>query len=217
VVSLPALANGRFPDRSVVLTFDDGCDTDATVAGPTLRALGFPAAFFINPARIGRKGRISWAQLSSLADDGFLVGSHGLDHALLDGLPPSELERQLAASKRWLEDRLARPVESLALPGGRGGERVRRAAEEAGYRLILGSRPGIVRGSAAIGIQPRLVMRRGHALSGFAAAIEQRPLFLLRQGLRYRALDTGRSLLGARAYGRLRTLWLQRWEPARRA
>jgi peptidoglycan/xylan/chitin deacetylase (PgdA/CDA1 family) len=217
VVSLAALAAGEYPDRSVALTFDDGCDTDATVAAPTLRALGFPAAFFVNPARVGHTGRMSWAQLSALADDGFLIGSHGLDHTLLDGLPADELQRQLATSKRWLEDRLARPIETMALPGGSGGERVRRAAEEAGYRLVLGSRPGVVRGSAAFGIQPRLGIRRGHGLSGFTAAIDQQPLFLLRQGLRYRALDTGRFLLGAQAYGRLRMRWLQWSVPPRRA
>jgi len=217
VVSLAALAEGRYPDGSVVLTFDDGCDTDATVVAPVLRALGFPAAFFVNPARVGHAGRVSWAQLCGLADHGFLVGSHGLDHTLLDDLPPPELERQLATSKRWLEERLERPVETMALPGGSGGERVRRAAEQAGYRLVLGSRPGIVRGAAAFGIQPRVGLRRGHALPAFTAAIDQHPLFLLQQGLRYRVLDAGRSLLGARTYGHLRMLWLQWSEPARRA
>jgi len=212
VVSLEALAEGRYPDRSVALTFDDGCESDATVAAPLLRAHGFPAAFFVNPARVGQPGRLSWAQLSALADDAFLVGSHGLDHTLLEGLSPTELEEQLAGSKRWLEERLARPVEALALPGGSGGERVRRAAERAGYRLVLGSRPGVVRGSAAFGIQPRLPVRRGYDLSRFTAAIDQRPLSRLRLGLRYRVLEAGRCLLGARAYGRLRMLWLRRSE-----
>jgi peptidoglycan/xylan/chitin deacetylase (PgdA/CDA1 family) len=216
VVSLAALTAGGYPDRSLALTFDDGCDSDATVAAPLLRALGFPAAFFVNPARVGHPGRLSWAQLSALADDGFLVGSHGLDHTLLGDLPPTELEHQVAGSKRWLEERLGRPVEGLALPGGSGGERVRSAAERAGYRLVLGSRPGVVRGAAGVGVQPRLAVRRSYDLSRFAAAVDQRPQFLLRLRLRYRILDTGRSLLGARAYGRLRMLCLPRSEPARK-
>ena len=37
VVSLPALLRGACPERSVVLTFDDGSDTDFTVALPILR------------------------------------------------------------------------------------------------------------------------------------------------------------------------------------
>jgi hypothetical protein len=144
------------------------------------------------------------------------MSSHGLDHTLLGGLPPPELGRQFSGWKRWLEKRFAGPVEALALPGGSGGARVRRAAAEAGYCLVLGSRPGTVRGSAALGIQSRLGLRRGYGLSGFRVAVDQRAPFLLWQALQYRILQAGRSLLGARAYGRLR-ICVQRSEPAWRA
>src|SRR5258708_32083448 len=120
VVPLAALTEGSYPDRSIVLTFDDGCDTDATVAAPLLRALGFPAAFFVNPALVGQPGRVSWAQLRAAATDGFLIGSDGLDHTLLHQLPPPDLQGQIVGSKRRLEDHLEKPVDALALPRGTG-------------------------------------------------------------------------------------------------
>jgi peptidoglycan/xylan/chitin deacetylase (PgdA/CDA1 family) len=217
VVSLAVLAGGRCPDGAVALTFDDGCASDATVAGPLLRSLGFPAAFFVNPARVGLESRASWDQLRALAGEGFAIGSHGLDHSLFDDLAPSELERQVAESKREIEERLGRKVDALSLPGGSGGDRARRAAQAAGYRLVLGSHPASVRQPAGTGILPRFAQRRGHGLAGFQATVDLRPLFVLRQQLRYQASLAGRRILGTRAHARLRRHWLDRGAPARRA
>jgi len=210
VLPLGALAGAARPDRAVVLTFDDGCESDASVAWPLLRALRLPAAFFVSPARVGEPGRVGWGELRSLAQEGFVVGCHGLDHTLLGGLAADELNRQLRESKRWIEEELGRPVDALSLPGGSGGRRVRRAAHEAGYRLVFGSRPGVVRGPADGALIPRVAVRRGHGFGGFCAAVAERRLFLLHQGLRYRLVTTGRALLGARAYSRLRALRLER-------
>jgi peptidoglycan/xylan/chitin deacetylase (PgdA/CDA1 family) len=204
VVSLAALAESGLADGAVSLTFDDGCDSDATVAGPLLRSLGLPAAFFVNPSRVGEEGRASWDQLRALAGEGFEIGSHGLDHALFDDLVPSELERQLGESKREIEDRLGREVDALSLPGGSGGERARRAAHAAGYRLVLGSRPAPLRGPAGAGILPRFAQRRSAGLAGFQATVDLRPLVVLRQQVRYQATCAGRLLLGARGYAFLR-------------
>lgn len=208
VVPLSALLDGTYPDRAVVLTFDDGCDSDVTVAGPRLRAFGFPAAFFVNPARIGQPGRASWAQLRRLVAEGFLVGSHGLDHTLFDGLPEAELRRQIAGSKEWLERELGIPVWALSLPGGSGGSRALRVAREAGYLLVLGSRPAPLSGPATTArVLPRLALRQGRGLDPFRAAVEPRPAYLLRQALRYQAARAARRLVGAAAYGRLRLRW----------
>lgn len=212
VAPLSALVDGTCPDRAVVLTFDDGCDSDVTVAGPRLRALDFPAAFFVNPARVGQPGRASWAQLRRLAAEGFLVGSHGLDHTLFDGLPEAELRRQIAESRQWLERELAIPVWALSLPGGSGDSRTLGLAREAGYRLVLGSRPGLLRGAATTArVVPRVAMRRDPDLHSFRATVDQRPAYLLRKALRYQAAHAVRRLMGAEAYGQLRLRWLGRW------
>jgi peptidoglycan/xylan/chitin deacetylase (PgdA/CDA1 family) len=216
VLALHALLERERPDGGVCLTFDDGCETDATVAGPLLRALRLPAAFFVNPALVGSPGRASWDELRALAEAGFAIGSHGLDHTLLGPLAAGGLTHQLVESRRLIESGLGRPVAALSLPGGSGGARVLRAAREAGYRLVLGSRPGVVRGPAGYAVVPRVALRRGHGLDGFRAAAEQRGGFLLRQQLRFGAAHAGRALVGVRAYGRLRALWLDRMGPAPR-
>jgi peptidoglycan/xylan/chitin deacetylase (PgdA/CDA1 family) len=216
VVSLPALAAGTFRDGSVALTFDDGCETDATVVLPVLSALGFAAAFFINPGRLGRAGRLSWRQVEALAAAGMQIGSHGLDHTLLDGLPAPELERQLAFSKSLLEERLGREVDALSLPGGTGGRRALAMARALGYRLVLGSQPGLVRSWAVPSLFPRYAIRSGLGLDGFRALVEQRAAFRLAQALRHGALHLLRAGLGQDAYARWRATRLARRNRSRR-
>ncbi len=213
VLSLSALAEGRYGDGAVALTFDDGSGSDAALAGPLLLSLGFPAAFFVNPALVGGAGRASWDELRALAGEGFTIGSHGLDHALFDDLAPVELERQVTESKREIEERLGRKVDALSLPGGSGGDRARLAAHAAGYRLVLGSRPAPVLGPAGSGIVPRFAQRRGPGLAGFQATVDLRPLFLLRQQLRYGLTHAGRRLLGTRAYADIRRRRLSNGSP----
>lgn len=209
VLPLEALAGDAGPARSVVLTFDDGCASDAALAAPLLRSLGMTAAFFVNPARCGLEGRCSWDTLRALDKDGFRIGSHGLDHTLFDALDDGALRRQVAESRRWLESELGRPVDALSLPGGSGGARAVRFAREAGYRFVLGSRPGVVRGPASGSLLPRVAMRVGQGLAGFEAAVDQDPAFLRPLALRYRLGHGLRSLIGASAYGRLRRLGLR--------
>lgn len=211
VVSLSQLASGHFEDGSVVLTFDDGCDTDATVALPRLLELRFPAASFVNPATVGERGRLGWPQVERLAAAGMRIGSHGLDHTLLDGLAPGEIERQLEVSKHLLEERLGMEIDALSLPGGTGGRAALEIARRLGYRLVLGSRPGrVARGRLLLPV-PRHAVRQRHGLEGFRATVEQRLGFRLVQALRYRALQALRTVIGSEAYVR----WGQRMAPPR--
>jgi len=210
VVGLPDLQSRPCPERSVVLTFDDGCDTDVTAALPVLRERGFPAAFFVNPAHLGRTGYLSWRQLSELAAAGMHVGSHGLDHRLLDGLGADELAEQLAGSRRALEEGLGTTIDTLSLPGGSGGARAVQAAGEAGYRVILGSAPGLVRPPALPPVLPRYAVRRSRTFEQFRALVDQRLSVRAAQALRYRGTRLFRAALGAGRYERLRRDWLSR-------
>jgi peptidoglycan/xylan/chitin deacetylase (PgdA/CDA1 family) len=207
VLGLEALAGGRYPDRAVVLTFDDGNASDARVVAPILRELSFPAAFFVNPERVGHPGRASWDELRAMAEAGFRIGSHGFDHTPLDELSESELRHQVVDAKQWLESELARPVDAMSLPGGTGGDRAVRIAREAGHAFVLGSRPAALRGAAGSEALPRLALRRHGGLPRFRAAIDLHTGPLVRQALRYHAARTARVSLGSGLYFRLRRLW----------
>jgi len=71
------------PEKLVVLTFDDGCASSASIVAPMLKRLGFGGTFYISDfdSFATRKDwYLTWRQMKALADDGFEVGNHSRGH-----------------------------------------------------------------------------------------------------------------------------------------
>lgn len=203
VVGLSSLKTNSYPDGAAMLSFDDGCDSDLDIALPQLRRFEFPAVFFVSPALLGSDGYLSWDGVEELVEAGMDVGSHGLDHTWLWHSSEGDIEYQLAASKDLLEQRLDITVDTIALPGGKGGERTERIARKLGYRVVFGSRPGLVTGGVGSKILPRVTVLRRDTLNAFRRYLEQDRNYLRRQRMRYAFKETLRFLLGQSRYERL--------------
>jgi glycosyltransferase involved in cell wall biosynthesis/peptidoglycan/xylan/chitin deacetylase (PgdA/CDA1 family) len=125
------LRAGTVRGKSVVLTFDDGYADYDQNARPLLEALGYPSTLYLVPGWIGT-GRVfpwdrdsgespllGWERLRQLAATGLVsFGSHTLDHIDLAGLDEAALDREVAGSRRLLEQRLKQPVRHFAYPRG---------------------------------------------------------------------------------------------------
>jgi peptidoglycan/xylan/chitin deacetylase (PgdA/CDA1 family) len=171
---------------------------------------GLRAAFFITPAWIGTAGYLEWNQARELLDRGMIVGAHGLDHTLLSSLPECQVRSQLREARRLMHARLGQWPVFLSLPGGAGGAKAVRVAQEEGYRVVAGSVPRRC-GRARVGqALPRFALRRDDTLGSFRRLIEQRPGALLHAELRYHLLTWLRKALGGSLYERLRYSWAQR-------
>lgn len=122
---------GKLPARPVVLTFDDGFANLLEHAAPVLSELGFHATIFAISGRCGqtndwpdqapgipRLPLLSWAELAQMRAAGFEIGAHSITHRPLTEIPPAEAEREIAESKKTIEDRLGRPVKTFAYPFG---------------------------------------------------------------------------------------------------
>lgn len=133
-------AGGPMPPRPVLVTFDDGFADLLTTALPALRRYGLAATAYVITDRVGAAAPVhspralDWDGLGELAAAGVEIGSHGHTHAPLDCLPPARLVAETTVSRRLLERRLCRPVDSFAYPYGYHGARVRDAVRAAGYR-----------------------------------------------------------------------------------
>src|SRR5580765_1097142 len=104
---------GERPARSaVVLTFDDGRAADYDVAFPILLAAGVRAEFFINTARVGQPGYLTWARIAEMHRAGMSFQSHAHDHVALPVLSARLLRNELRTAKRLIEDFLGRGVDS---------------------------------------------------------------------------------------------------------
>jgi peptidoglycan/xylan/chitin deacetylase (PgdA/CDA1 family) len=130
------------PGDVVVLTFDDGT-VDHLRAAETLAARGMAGIFFIPPARMGTRDRLTPRHVQTLQALGHRVGSHGLTDAPIVAGTADVLRRELGESKAILEGWIGAPVAYFAPPGGRLGAYARRALPEFGYVASRSMRWGL--------------------------------------------------------------------------
>lgn len=127
------------PEKSVVITFDDGWKNQYQYAVPLLKKYGFTATFFI-VFDYRTSGYMTWEELSDLVDSGFEIASHTKSHQKLSALTSQELlDQELLVSKTTLEEKLGITVTTIAYPYYSHNEHVRDAVAQAGY---LGARAG---------------------------------------------------------------------------
>ena len=65
------------PERLVVITFDDGCASHATIAAPLLKKNGFNGTFYVSDAYLFRERKdwyMTWRQIKGMSDEGFEIG-----------------------------------------------------------------------------------------------------------------------------------------------
>ncbi|MGH9793616.1 MAG: polysaccharide deacetylase family protein [Candidatus Acidiferrales bacterium] len=125
---------------TVVLTFDDGYADFHAHAAPVLLRLKLPAMVFLPTAYIGRTNDwpgqpawvkeeplMTWDQVKELADAGVEFGSHTVNHPDLTQLAHADLERELAESRREIEQRTGRKAAHFCYPYGKWSRAVRDA------------------------------------------------------------------------------------------
>jgi peptidoglycan/xylan/chitin deacetylase (PgdA/CDA1 family) len=158
VVTVRELAEER-PERAVALTFDDGFGSVVEAAAPRLADRGFSATVFCVAGRLG--GTNDWpsarpgaptvdlapaAALAELAEAGFEIGGHGLEHAPLDTHDRQLIEREVGDGKTALEQAVGVPVSSFAYPYGAGPSAPARSAVAEAYSAACTTRIGRVDG-----------------------------------------------------------------------
>lgn len=192
----------------VVITFDDGCETDLTLAAPLLEEAGMKATFYVVSGHVGRRGFVSKSQLRELAERGFEVGSHSVTHSLLTDLAPERVRAELADSKDALEELTGRRVAHFSCPGGRWSPLVARLAAELGYESVATSRVG-ANGRAADRFRlSRVAVMRHTTLADFERCA--RAEGFLRRRAQDAVLSLAKRALGNGAYQRLRSTALRK-------
>ncbi|MFI6158024.1 polysaccharide deacetylase family protein [Kitasatospora sp. NPDC051170] len=137
-----ARALGR-DDKLVGLTFDDGYADFGRYAVPILHAYGFTATAYVVADLLGRdngwdadgprKQLLTVEEVTELAAAGWEIGSHGLGHKALPGLPAEELAVQTRESRRLLEEVVGGPVTGFCYPYGAVDLPATLAVRDAGY------------------------------------------------------------------------------------
>jgi len=141
----------ELPTLPVIISFDDGWETQFEYALPSLEKYHYPATFFVVTNYIGHPGFISWSQLQTLITDGMRIGSHTRSHPRLTKIKDAErLWDQIYNSKAILESQLETPVEEFAYPYGSYNSKAAAAVKQAGYRVGRGCCSGIAHTSSDV-------------------------------------------------------------------
>jgi peptidoglycan/xylan/chitin deacetylase (PgdA/CDA1 family) len=148
VVSLERLVaalEGRdtLPARAVVITFDDGWETQFIHGLPVLRRFGYTATFFVFTQPIGRNtAYMTWNELRELIGAGMTIGSHSRSHPLLTRSRDRNVIRdEVEGSREVLERSLGVPIDFFAYPYGAFTPAIAGSVRHAGYRAAR-SLPG---------------------------------------------------------------------------
>jgi peptidoglycan/xylan/chitin deacetylase (PgdA/CDA1 family) len=196
------------PGPAVVVTFDDGCETDLTVAAPILLSRGFNATFYLVAGFVGRQGYLSATQARELAGMGFEIGCHSMTHAYLAGLTERELKVEVVESKNTVEQVIGRQANHFSCPGGRWSGAVARMARQAGYRTVATSRVGTNSARSNPFCLSRVAILRSLAPADFLRISHGRGLTL--QRLAQSVRSTAQRTLGDERYDQLRGALLRR-------
>lgn len=126
------------------LTFDDGYADFIEYALPVLNRYGFggtvfPIAFLLGGQNdwdvLGpRKPLMTANQLRRAADAGIEIGSHGLRHVSLRGMPEADLIAEAEESRAILTETIDREISGFCYPYGHLDEAAVAAVQRAGYR-----------------------------------------------------------------------------------
>lgn len=190
--------------RRVLITFDDAREGVLRWGLPALRREGWAAVVYAISGRTGRSGYLDGAGLRTLALAGWTVGTHGVTHRHLSGLPRSTLDWEWQRSRATLEALVGHAVRHASLPGGRGGRREAHSAAAAGLWSLGTSVPGIWRWPEQPMAMPRIAVRTAHAPGMLVRLARGARGPMLQARLRHGILEGAKRVLGDSAYDALR-------------
>lgn len=123
------------PPKSVVLTFDDGWQSQYDNALPLLKKYADTATFAIYTDAIGGKTYMNWDEVLALDHSGMQIASHSKSHPMLTKISdPKKLDAEIAGSKKTIESHLGHSIDVFVYPDYQHNDAIHRLVEAAGYR-----------------------------------------------------------------------------------
>ena len=153
-VQLHILDKKQLPEKSVLITFDDGYMDNYTNAFPILKKYNIPAIIFLVAGLIGKTNQwlsgkqwttrklLTWEQIEEMMNNGVSFGCHSLTHKRLTELNYEEQKKELTESKLLLEDHLGRVINFVAYPYGIYDKNTLNLVKETGYLLGFSTHSG---------------------------------------------------------------------------
>lgn len=144
------------PDKSIVITIDDGWKSVYEDAYPVLKEFGYPFTLFLYKNYVDGGGKaLTIPMIEEMMEHGATIGSHAVSHPY-----PAQVKKfrregpdafdkflrgEMGESKRFLESKFGEAVTTYAYPGGFQTAEMFKLGEEFGYQQMFTVLPGKVR------------------------------------------------------------------------
>ncbi|KAJ49956.1 peptidoglycan/xylan/chitin deacetylase (PgdA/CDA1 family) [Clostridium tetanomorphum] len=128
--------NKPIPEKSVVITFDDGYNDNYTNAYPILKELNFNAVIFVVTDTIDKdKNCLTSEEIIEMNSNGIEIQSHTQKHEKLPSISYKQQLETLKNSKNFLESILNKKVDYIAYPYGLYNDSTIKALKELGFKM----------------------------------------------------------------------------------
>lgn len=169
---------GESPQRTVLLTFDDGYSDQFQYAFSILQRFGDRATFFVNTATIGTPRHLSWREVETMARAGMSIECHGVDHADLATLASAAQGYQIDRCMRDLAAHLKAPILAYAYPSGSFDEETVALERQAGLLFGFTTDPRFQLHAGSPYEITRIRVMSGMSDAAFSQLLERAPSYV---------------------------------------
>lgn len=161
------------PEKSALITIDDGWLSVYTDAFPILREFGYPFTIYLYKNYVDRGGKsLSSNMIREMMAAGATIGSHSVSHPYPKVVKQHQqrgtevynafLQKEIGTSKRFLESKFGVAIETYVYPGGFFTPEMFPVARENGYTHMFTVLPGKVSQSSPDETLPRYIILGSH-------------------------------------------------------
>lgn len=138
------------PEKSVLLTFDDGYREHYTRVLPILRELNLKATYFIISQSYTSPAHMNNSMIREADESGLItIAAHSRHHVFLARSSSANRVSEIVGSKQDLEEVLGHEVKDFAYPFGSWSQAVADETKAASYHLGFGIRLGAMHGESS--------------------------------------------------------------------
>ncbi|MGJ8656821.1 MAG: polysaccharide deacetylase family protein [Akkermansiaceae bacterium] len=157
------------PDKSILITIDDGWKSVYEEAYPILKEFGYPFTIYLYTNYIDTGGSSMTSEMiKEMMQNGCTIGSHSVSHPMPSIIRKHQragadeyrefIDTEIGESKKILEETFKTPIITYVYPGGLHTPEMFESAANFGYKHLFTVRPGKVTRKTDDNLIPRYVI-----------------------------------------------------------
>ncbi len=163
------LGKKSIPDKSILITIDDGWKSVYTDTYPILKEVGYPFTVYLYTNYIDRGGSsMTSDMIKEMMQNGCTIGSHSISHPMPSKIRKNQrlgpegfkkfIDNEIGESKSILEKLFEQPITTYVYPGGIYTPEMFESAKNFGYQHLFTVKPGKVMMDSDNNTLPRYVI-----------------------------------------------------------